>query len=171
MKYRGFTLLETIIVLAIMTMFFAISIPFFSRFTESTKLETSARGITSALRTARTYAITNNEDYYVKFDKIVTPSEYYVYHYVPPISSGTLTIVDRKYKLPAGISFYAPKEIGNEIKFTDSSACFKPTGELNETSTDPSVTIADEQTGTANFKKISVEKTTGRARILSNETS
>lgn len=170
MKCRGFTLLETIIVLAIMTMFFAVSIPFFSRFTEGAKLDTAARGITSALRIARGSAITNNTNYYVFFDKTVTPNEYYVYYYAPPIPPGTLTISDKKYKLPAGILFYAPAPslVPDEIGFTADGgdrACFKPTGELDETSSDTSVVIADAETATANYKKITVERTTGRARI------
>lgn len=170
MKQCGFTLLETIIVLAIMTMFFAVSIPFFSRFMENTKLETSARSVTSALRIARMYAITKNANYYVKFDKTAAPNEYYVYYYELPIPPGTLTIVDKRYKLPTGISFFAPAPslISDEIEFTadgGDSAWFKPTGELVEVPFNTSVVIADEQTDTANFKTITVERTTGRVRI------
>ncbi|MBU4376861.1 MAG: GspH/FimT family pseudopilin [Candidatus Omnitrophica bacterium] len=150
MKNRGFTLLETIIVLAIMTMFFAVSVPLFSKFTERTKLDTTARSIVSALRLARTYAITNNENYYVKFDKIVTPNEYYVYYYKQP--GNVMTIVDKEYKLPVGISF------GALTDFTGSQVVFKPTGEVEVEGTIPVTDGTD-------TKLINVEKTTGRARI------
>jgi len=152
MKNHGFTLLETIIVLAIMTMFFAVSIPFFSRFTESTKLETSARGVTSALRIARTYAITNNAPYYVFFETIDNEPSYYVSSLDEPIPTAPTNVEDKIYKLPVGISF-------SSIVFgITTRAVFKPTGEVNDAG---SVLITD---GT-NTKTINVEATTGRARI------
>lgn len=108
LSLTGFTLLETVIVLAIMAMFFAISVPFFLNFTENAKFDASARSITSVLRTARTYAITNNAPYYVFFVTISGQPSYYI------STEYTLTIlkpsepkflVDKIYKLPAGISF------------------------------------------------------------------
>ena len=139
----GFTLLETIIVLGIMTMFFVISIPFFSRFTENTKLETSTRSVVSALRTARGYAITNNVDYYLVFDLAVTPNMYF-------ISADTTTAVEKKERLPIGISL---STTGNPVRF-------KATGEAVN---DISITLT--QQDSANTKIITVERTTGRARI------
>lgn len=152
MKNHGFTLLETIIVLAVMTMFFAISIPLFTRFTENTKLETAARSVTSALRTARTYAITNNVPYYVFFVTINSEPSYYVSSSDEAVPATPVGVVDKIYKLPVGISF------GATVFGATTRVAFKSTGEVNDAGT---VSIADD----TNTKTISVEKTTGRARI------
>jgi type II secretory pathway pseudopilin PulG len=151
--YSAFTLLETIIVLAIMTMFFAISIPLFSRFTEKTKLDTAARSIVSALRTARTYAITNNAVYFTVFDTNVTPNEYFV-------SSDSATPVEKSYRLPVGISFVGA--IGFTKGANGQSAAFNATGELDENLNDTTLTLSDAE---GNLRTITVERTTGRTII------
>jgi len=168
MKPKAFTLLETIIVLAIITIFFAISIPLFSRLTAGTKLSTVARDVASVLRTARGYAISNNTEYYVKFNNVVTPNRYHIYYK----HEGSDIAVDKIYKLPTGIWFYRPDYAldGNDeaIEFTadtGDTACFKPTGELEETGLNTSVYVADDVTTSAKSKKITVEKTTGRVKI------
>lgn len=142
MKNHGFTLLETIIVLAVMTMFFVISIPLFTRFTESTKLETAARSVTSALRTARTYAIANNADRFVVFDTSANPNVYFV-------SEDGANPNEKRDKLPAGISFSAPP----------ASVRFVSTGEAGAA---VSLILRDSSNNT---KTIDVERTTGRARM------
>ncbi len=152
MKRRAFTLLETMIVLAIMAVFFAVSVPFFSGFTERTKLETSARSIVSVLRTARAYAIANNADYYAVCDTSTVPESYYV-------SADSVNAVDKKNKLPAGISFDI---VGFTKGTAGTSAAFKATGELDEIAKETFVIIKDKE---GNTKTIKVERTTGRARI------
>src|SRR3989338_10314070 len=125
MKKCGFTLLETIIVLAIMTMFFAVSIPLFSKFTERTKLDTTARSIVSALRTARTYAITNNKIYYVVFDKQTDPTRHSYF-----ISEDGTNPKEKREKLPVGISF---GDLPGSINIYN--AGFKATGEFDGSDT------------------------------------
>lgn len=160
---KGFTLLEAVIVLAIVAMFFAVSIPFFSRLTKSAKLDTSARSVASALRLAREYAISTDTNYYVVFDITKTPNEYYIY-------DGT-NIIEKKYKLANGTWFYKMNTTGDHfaeaIEFTNDKACFKPTGELEEATAEKSVYIADGNSiPTANYQKeINVEKTTGRVKV------
>ena len=141
----GFTLLETIIVLAIMTLFFAVSIPLFSKFTEKTKLETATRSVASALRTARSYAISNSLDYCVVFDTGTAPDTHF-------ISADGADPIEKRYKLPTGIYFAA-----------DSTVTFTPIGMLSGNST--SIDVTD---GT-NTKTITVEKTTGRVKIEQEE--
>jgi type II secretory pathway pseudopilin PulG len=172
MSRKAFTLLEAVIVLAIMMMFFAISIPLFSRFTESTKLQGSARSVASVLRTARSYAISNTADYYAAFDTVADPDEYYIY-------DGT-DVVDKKYKLPIGIWFCrgqgtAADPIDEAIEFTNIEiidgdnykvALFRSTGALAEGAANIFVYISDGDTAAAvNTIPISVERTTGRVRI------
>ena len=172
-KKTGFTLLETIIVLAVMTMFFAISIPLFSRFMETAKLDTTARSVSSALRTARGYAIANYANYYVFFDPTTTPNTYFISSQEDGDPS---TVEDKIYKLPTGIWFYRIGG-GTAIGFTGgvthpdyptvSAACFKSTGELDETVTSVSLYLADGNAANPpQFEKIiTVERTTGRVKI------
>ena len=146
-----------------MTIFFAVSIPLFSKFMERAKMDTAARSVASALRTARSYAITRNADYYVVFDTSTTPDEYFV-------SADSTNPIDKKYKLPAGIWFCRPgavaDPIGEAIEFTGDIACFKPTGELNETAAETLVYLADGDDASAeNTKTMTVERTTGRVKI------
>jgi prepilin-type N-terminal cleavage/methylation domain-containing protein len=57
-KKRGVTLLEMIVVMAIIIIITAVSAPSFLKFTNTSRLRGSARDITTALRTARRLAIT-----------------------------------------------------------------------------------------------------------------
>lgn len=150
--YKGFTLLETIIVLAIMTTFFAISIPLFSKFTEKMKLDTTARSVVSALRTARTCAIANNADYYVFFVTIDGQASYYISSEDETAPAAPAGVEDKIYKLPDSFSF------GALTGFTGSRVVFRPTGGVD-------VAGAIPITDGANTETISVELTTGRARI------
>lgn len=59
------TLIEMLIVLAIMTIITAASIPSFMKFTNTARLRAGARDICTALRTARRYAITKRINYAV----------------------------------------------------------------------------------------------------------
>ena len=147
MKRKAFTLLETIVVLAIIAFFFAVSVPLFSKFAEKSKLETAARNIVSTLRTARSYAINNSATYGVVFDTAPTPHQYY-------IQDEGANVIDKKYRLPTQIRF-------NSVGFTGGAASFLSTGELNETNPDTSVIIEDSDT----TRTITVERTTGRVKI------
>ena len=64
----GYTLIELIIVLAIVGTVVSISIPFVSDFLFRTHLESSAEDIVSTLRWARRLAITNRKEYRVVFN-------------------------------------------------------------------------------------------------------
>ena len=62
-KKNGFSLLELLVVMAIIVIVTAASLPSFLKFTKTARLRAAARDITSALRTARRYAITKRKDY------------------------------------------------------------------------------------------------------------
>lgn len=64
----GFTLIELIIVLAIVGTVISISVPFVSNFLFRTSLESSAEDIVSTLRWARRLAITKRKEYRVIFN-------------------------------------------------------------------------------------------------------
>lgn len=150
---RAFTLLETLVVLAIMAMFFAISAPFFAKFTENTKLETSARSVTSALRTARSYAITYRVPYYVFFVTIDDRPSYYISTADEAAPTAPASVVEKIYNFPVGVSA--------STDFTSNRVVFQATGEASEAGT---ITLTDTASGT-NTRTIEVEQTTGRAKI------
>lgn len=150
----GFTLLETIIVLTIITIVFAVSIPLFSRLAESAKLNTAARSVVSVLRTARGYAISQNTNYYVFFDSVS--------YYISDTDDG-INIIEKVYELPTGITFQIPIDFTGGAGGADGDgACFRPTGELDEVAQDTSIVLQD---AGGELRTITVERTTGRVRI------
>ena len=68
LKENGFTLLEFLVVLIIMSMVIAMSIPAFSSYIRGTRLRTAAREISTAIMSARTQAITLRKNRTVFFD-------------------------------------------------------------------------------------------------------
>ena len=62
---KGVTLMEILVVLVIMGMLSLIAMPTFFSFTKNTRLKGAARVISSALRNARSYAITQRINYAV----------------------------------------------------------------------------------------------------------
>ena len=64
----GYTLIELIIVLAIVGTVISVSVPFVSNFLFRTNLESSAEDIVSTLRWARRLAITKRKEYRVIFN-------------------------------------------------------------------------------------------------------
>jgi prepilin-type N-terminal cleavage/methylation domain-containing protein len=66
----GFTLIEVIVVMAIMAALMAISIPSFMGWRQNLKYRETAREVASILREAKSRAITNNREQQVQFDAI-----------------------------------------------------------------------------------------------------
>ena len=65
---EGFTFIELMIVVVIIGVISAMAIPRFGRIMDSLKLKTSGREIISALRLARSYAVTQKSQFGVYFD-------------------------------------------------------------------------------------------------------
>ncbi len=97
---KGFTLLEIIIVLVIMVSFISMAIPFFGRLFPSMGLNNTARQIVTVLRTARSYAITNNANYNVVFTIATEPDRFY-------ITNAAGTMMDKGYPTPVGVNLGA----------------------------------------------------------------
>jgi prepilin-type N-terminal cleavage/methylation domain-containing protein len=97
---RGFTLIEMTIVLVIMLAFLAMSVPFFTGFSASTGLKTSEREIMTVLRTARSYAVSRNDNYSAVFNGGVIPNTYVIIN-----SNGT--VLDKTFSLPNGVTYTA----------------------------------------------------------------
>lgn len=67
LNYRGFTLLELLVVMAIIAILTAMSVPAISGYLKGAKLKGGTRQVASALRQARTLAITKRKNYMVVF--------------------------------------------------------------------------------------------------------
>lgn len=149
MNKNAFTLIESVIVLAIITMLFAISIPLFLKFTEKTKLKTAARSVASALRTARDHAISTTQNCEVYFNNPST-GQYYIFGSTPT----GFDIIEKIFKLPQGIEFA-------NIGFTENIARFTSTGMLNEEADYTSIDVRNGES----TRTITVERRTGRVEI------
>lgn len=66
----GFTLIEVIVVMAMMAALMAISVPSFMGWRQNLKYRETAREVASMLREAKSRAITNNREQQVQFDAI-----------------------------------------------------------------------------------------------------
>lgn len=135
----GFTLIEMMIVLFIILVFLGMSLPFFQNFSTSSGLKTAEREIGTVLRTARSYAISQNSNFNAVFNTGVTPNTYRITN-----SSGNTQ--DKTYQLPSGVTFAATTTI-----------TFTSNGGLTSGSA-TSVTINSAKGGS---KQITVETATG----------
>ena len=140
-------MLEVLIVIVIMIGFMAVSVPMFNKFTESAKLDTAARSISSTLIAARGFAITNNRPFYVMFVDS-TGGSYGQYF----ISENQIDPMEKKESLPAGIEFSVTPFVDGEISFTA----------LGQAGEGGSVVVKDMGAGT---KTVTVIQTTGAVKI------
>ncbi|MEE8317363.1 MAG: GspH/FimT family pseudopilin [Candidatus Omnitrophota bacterium] len=117
---RGFTLIEMLVVLAIIAMILGLSIPFTSGFGKGLRIKTAARAILFTLRVARSNAITHRENYAVIFD--AESGEYW-------IEDNSGNILEKKHRLPSSLRFEikADEEL-DPITFKDDKVVFYPTG-------------------------------------------
>ena len=92
---HGFTLLELLVVMLIMTVLILVAVPSITRGLASLRLENSSRKIAAALRVARAKAIHKQEIYFMEFDlekvqvRLACPGNGY----------------QKTFSLPEGISF------------------------------------------------------------------
>lgn len=136
----GFTLIEMVIVLFIIMIFLAMSLPFFANFSGSTGLKTAEREVGTILRTARSYAVSRNENYDAYFNATPNPDAYSICRTAVPTVS-----IDKTFQLPAGVTFSATTTV-----------TFTPNGGLASTSA-TSVTINSSK----GSKTITVDSATG----------
>lgn len=125
MKANGFTLVETLVVLAIMALLITITPPFFSGVIQSTKLKAASWNIVSALKSARNQAITkqkestlifNVEKKYFSFNKKNYPLELPNNTILSLIAADT----ERLNKKQAAIRFFPDgTSTGGQIKIMD----------------------------------------------------
>lgn len=98
---KGFTLIEITIVIVIIALLISMSVPFFGNLFTSMGLKAAAREISTTLRTARSYAVSKNDNHSVIFTRdgvTATPDIFYVTD-----STGT-NMVDKGHKTNPGVS-------------------------------------------------------------------
>lgn len=157
---RGFTLLEILIVLVIVTMIIGIAIPNFRGAFEQTKLESASRNLATTFGTAQHLSVIHRLMFQVKFD--LNNQEYQI---IP--ESGFLKENEdlpnfaRRHKLPDGVKFgsvtistpASPETSGN-LEYL----AFYPNG----SSDGATVTISDESGAIVTLQ---VMKATGIVKI------
>ena len=150
--HDAFTLVEMLVVLAIIGMLMGITLPFTSSFGKGLKIKTTARAIAGVLRVAKSNAVTLRKNYSVVFD--VKKDEYW-------IEDETGQVYEKKYSLPASVKFEVKdNKEADPVTFKDDRAIFNPSGGMEESG--GSVTFTDKQ---GDSRTISVIGSTGKISI------
>lgn len=141
---NGYTLIEMLVVLGIILLVLGMGAPFFHNFSGGSSLKIAAREVGTVLRTARSYAMSRNENYEAFFDAATNT------YSIRRSSDGTT--MDRVYLLPSGVTFAASATIRFTANGGIASDC--PTNPPNVTVTSKGVN-----------KQVTVETATGAVTI------
>lgn len=145
----GFSLLELLVVLAIMALLTAMSAPAISGYLKGARLKGGARQIASTLRMARQLAITNRAVYSVDF--ITAANQFYV--------NDGINVVDEIRTLPETIT-YSSWTITDSDSDDNLDAEFTPRGSYVGSSA--SISIINTAGDT---RQITITNTTGRVKV------
>jgi prepilin-type N-terminal cleavage/methylation domain-containing protein len=148
----AFTLVEMLIVLAIVGLIMAISIPFTAGFGKGLRIKTAARAIVGIMYVARSNAVTFRKNYSVAFD--VKKSQYW-------IEDEAEQIYEKKYYLPCSIKFEIKgDEEADPVTFENDKVTFTSSGSAKGVG--GTVTLTDRE---GESRTISVAGATGRIAI------
>lgn len=126
-KQEGFTLLEMLIAMGIMGLLAAIAMPTYAAWRESARYRDAARSIASALREARTAAISRNCECRVEFD--IDGGRYRVTHGDLAYGSSDFSAVLRDWRGVGGsVLLRGNKTCGSDV---DLNVQFNPNGTGN----------------------------------------
>jgi prepilin-type N-terminal cleavage/methylation domain-containing protein len=143
MNKKGVTLIELIVVIAIIAIGAVLAVPNLGPWLANYRLRTATRDIVSNLRTAQMKAVSNNVDYQVLFDGVART-------YILRRDSGGGGVDEGTAQtLPSGISIVLP--VNNPLTFSP-----------NSSSNGGTVTL----TNTRGTRRITVLPSTGRITIL-----
>jgi general secretion pathway protein H len=145
MNQKGITLIELVVVMAIIAIGAALTTPNISGWLPSYRLRSATRDVASTLRLAQIKAVSSNTPYRVAFD---TVNESYILQY-QDTGGGWLT-EGEALSLPTGVKF--------NTTFAGNITTFLP----NSTATDGNVTLNNNKGAN---KRIRLLGLTGRIRI------
>jgi type II secretion system protein H len=146
-RKRGVTLVELIVVMAIIAIGAAFVAPNIGAWIPNYRLRSATRDVTSALRTAQMKAIANNTPYHVSFDPGAGSFILQYRH-----TDGVTWLDDAVAQtLPSGVLI-------SGITFPGNNALFNP----NSTSSTGSITLTNTKGAT---KRITLTTSTGRVHI------
>ncbi len=154
---KGFTLIEVVIVAVIISIISAIAIPRFGKVMTGLKLKTTGRNVTSALRLARSNAVSQKRPFGVYFD--IDNRQYTLFEDKVNLSSHTYDLGDSAMSvvtLPENVNFgYA--------SFINSAVIFFPNGSASSSGMVDlwSYDIYD-------YLMVDVLASTGRVKLIKN---
>lgn len=149
---RAFTLVEMLVVLAIIGMIMAISVPFTSGFGKGLRIKTATRAVGGIINAAKSNAVTFRKNYSVVFD--VKKNQYW-------IEDDTGRLYEKKYFLPGSVGFKVKgDDHADPVTFENDRITFNASGSAGGVS--GSVTLTDKQ---GDSRTISVAGATGKITI------
>ena len=117
-KHQGSVLVSTLVTMGILSILFAVSIPFFRQYQPNLQLTGTARELTTDLRYAQQLTISEQVAHYVEFN---TSLDTYLI-----IKGGTATTTVKTVALPAEVGFQSV------VGFTDDRVRFNSYGAVTE---------------------------------------
>lgn len=156
---QGFTMIELVIMVALVGILTAVAVPSFIQMRNSLNYRGAARDVASILRNARSLAISENREYQVDIDTV--NRQYRLRRGDRVSGSANWTIIKDYVALPAGVSI-ATSEPTSLFFRPNGSAAFNPDGD-GDTTNDETVTIRDAG-GTTKYT-ITMSPVTGRIRV------
>lgn len=152
MNRKGFTLVELVVVMVIIAICAALTIPNFAAWMRSYHLRSAARDMVSILRTANMRAITNSREYRVYFSD---DHEKYWLERGDQFATADWGAAERKdspdYPLPTGVNIEINGTMDHFIQFNPNSTCDKG----------PAIIVKN----TKQLYSITLSSTTGRTTV------